>query len=474
MSQTGLFDSFLAAIQASLSVLLVISYGGIAAHLNLLNPSNTKAISKVCVRMFLPALLIVNIGSQLHADSANRYLIVFLWAIVCHLISFVIGIVVHLWFGMPDWTTAALMFNNTTSYPLLLIGALDETGILRASIVTDETTDQMVARAKSYFLVFATVSSCLTFAIGPRLIDTEHAPEDNERKEGSDDEQDEPFDAIEQQYHDQENRYTDERTGLLHSPANYSPQLGIGERRSTTTLSSGFSYADNTFFPSTRRSSIAPNTPRPVQSIRQSSFNNNAAAQKSRRASLYPKEKWYKLGPRAKWWLLFISDFFNAPLLGAVIGAVIGLIPSLHRAFFNDTYEGGIFTAWLTASLKSIGALFVPLPVVVAGVSLYTAMKEARKEASEGTEDKSKRMPWITVTFIMVIRFVIWPVASIAFVYFVAKKGTILGSDPMLWFAMMLMVSISDRRFNSSSFRRRALNLSLALEWLISCKHFWG
>jgi auxin efflux carrier family protein len=441
MAQTGLFDSFLAAIQASLSVLLVISYGGIAAHMKLLNPSNTKAISKVCVRMFLPALLIVNIGSQLHAGSATRYLIILLWAILCHLLSFVVGIVAHLWLDMPDWTTVALMFNNTTSYPLLLIAALDETGILRALIVTEgETTDTMVARAKSYFLVFATVSSCLTFAVGPRLIDTEHAPEDHEPKEGAD-EQDEPFDAVEQRYRDQEDgtSQADERTGLLQSPATYSPRLEPGDRRTTVSFAPSSSYGENSFFPSTRRSSVSPTTTRP-SSLRPSQ---PPPQPKNRRASIVPPRHWYKLGPRARWWLLFISDFFNAPLLGAIIGAVIGLVPALHRAFFNDTYEGGIFTAWLTASLKSIGGLFVPLPVVVAGVSLYTAYREARKARAEGEEAKGPKMPWITVTFIMVVRFVVWPVASIAAVYFVAKKSGVLGDDPMLWFAMMLMVSLS-------------------------------
>lgn len=424
MAATGIFESFLAAIQASLSVLLVIFYGGVAAHLNLLNSASTKAISKICVRMFLPALLIVDIGSQLHAGSADRYLIIFVWAIICHFVSFVIGIAAHFWLGMPDWTTVALMFNNTTSYPLLLIAALDETGILRALVVDDESTTAMVARAKSYFLVFATVSSCLTFAVGPRLIDTEHAPEVHEPKEGEDEEEGEDDHANGQQDRDQGDGNADERTGLLQAPTGY--------------VASGVSFAENTFFPSVRRSSFGgPNQPR--ASARRSSV----SVPLNRRASIVPKKHWYRLGPRAKWWLLFISDFFNAPLLGAIIGCVIGLVPVLHRAFFSDTYEGGIFTAWLTASLKSIGGLFVPLPVVVAGVSLYTAMKEARKASAHPEADTSQKMPWLTVTFIMVIRFVIWPVASIYSVFLAAKKGSILGDDPILWFAMMLMVSAS-------------------------------
>jgi len=65
--------SFLGALQASLSVLLVISYGVVAAQFDLLKGSSTKQISTLCVRMFLPALLITNVGSQLHADTGIRY-----------------------------------------------------------------------------------------------------------------------------------------------------------------------------------------------------------------------------------------------------------------------------------------------------------------------------------------------------------------------------------------------------------------
>ncbi|KAI1621631.1 auxin efflux carrier [Exophiala viscosa] len=411
MAPTGLLDSFLAAIQASLSVLLVIFYGGIAAHLKLLTPANTKAISKVCVRMFLPALLVTSIGSELHAGSAKRYGIILIWAIICHLISFLIGVAAHLWMGMPDWTTVALMFNNTTSYPLLLIAALQQTGILQSLIVSDESTAKAVERAKSYFLVFATISSCLTFAVGPRLIDTEHPPEhDKEAPEvnghgdleagagaydadpDDDDEEVDPLDP----------HGATEQTGLLNSRPSVS-------------------FASNTFLVSKRRPSVAAT---PSQEMK-------------RRPSVVPKRHWVKLGPRAKWWLLFIADFFNAPLLGAILGAIIGLIRPLHRSFFNDTYQGGIFTAWLTSSWQSIGGLFVPLPVVVAGVSLYTAMRDARRNSA--TTRANTKLPWITVAFIMVIRFVIWPVASIALIYALATRTSILGEDPMLWFAMMLM-----------------------------------
>ncbi|KAK3059562.1 hypothetical protein LTS18_010540, partial [Coniosporium uncinatum] len=97
------------------------------------------------------------------------------------------------------------MFNNTTSYPLLLIQSLDETGILNGLIVTDETTSAAIERAKSYFLIFATVSSCLTFAVGPRLIDTEHAPDEDDFKHPPEDEEE---DAEEEYQADDSNDQT--------------------------------------------------------------------------------------------------------------------------------------------------------------------------------------------------------------------------------------------------------------------------
>lgn len=106
--QSGIPEILVAAVQASVSVLLVISYGGIAAKLGLLTPESTKAVSKVCVRVFLPALLITKIGAELHSGSAGRYGILVLWGLLCHFISFLLGTLGHVVFKMPDWVTVAV------------------------------------------------------------------------------------------------------------------------------------------------------------------------------------------------------------------------------------------------------------------------------------------------------------------------------------------------------------------------------
>lgn len=74
MASGSFFSSFLGALQASLAVLLTIVYGVIAAQFDLLDGPAAKKISKICVRMFLPALLITEVGSELHLDTATRYI----------------------------------------------------------------------------------------------------------------------------------------------------------------------------------------------------------------------------------------------------------------------------------------------------------------------------------------------------------------------------------------------------------------
>ena len=71
---SGVGQSFLGALQASVSMLLVIFYGVVATQFKLLDKGSATKISTVCVRLFLPALLITKVGSELHADRGTRYI----------------------------------------------------------------------------------------------------------------------------------------------------------------------------------------------------------------------------------------------------------------------------------------------------------------------------------------------------------------------------------------------------------------
>ncbi|KAF6812599.1 transporter C5D6.04 [Colletotrichum musicola] len=364
---------FLGAFQASLSVILTIAAGVVAAQYGLLDGNSSKKISTFCVRMALPALLITNVGSQLDLETGMRYVPIVLWAIFYTVVSIGIGMFLNKVLGMPDWVTPAIAFNNTTSLPLLLVQSLDATGIL--SSIDDSSG--VVAKAKSYFLVNAMIGNSLTFALGPKLLNgqEEEAPDnDRDAEEESDGQED-----LESQEEEAVER--NERTSLL-------PRRVVIKR--------------------TR-----------VQY----------------RALRKGNQYWSSLSPTSRSTLGFFYSFINAPVIGALLGALIGLVPALHRLFFNEPEEGGYLNAWLTSALKNVGDLFAVLQVVVVGVKLSKALLQF-KHGSESKESRVPAVPFLAVTF---VRFIVWPLISIAVIYGLASKTNVLEKDALLWFCMMLM-----------------------------------
>lgn len=379
--------SFLGALQASLSVLLVISYGVVAAQFDLLKGSSTKQISTLCVRMFLPALLITNVGSQLHADTGIRYVPILsecckehrpckadlpiVWALFYTLASMGLGLLATRLFKLPSWITPALCFNNTTSLPLLLIESLETTGILEKLLMSDrDSSSAALLRAKSYFLVNSIVGNSLTFALGPRLLDGEESPEEvEEDQKQADGRFVQPQQDSEQGNYQSSERPEEQRNG--HGNPDYRQAEDTEEAHEETSL-----------------------LPQPV--VRR-------VQQAERSAYGISKEQWDKLRPWTKYLLEFSYSFLNAPLVGAVIGAILGLAPPLHKAFFNSPLEGGIFTAWLTDSVSRIGGLFATLQVVVVGVKLSSSLRKMKRGEESG------QVPWVPTTFVLFVRFLLWP-----------------------------------------------------------------
>ncbi|KAI9847537.1 MAG: hypothetical protein M1838_000836 [Thelocarpon superellum] len=396
MVLSSLVTSFLGALQASLAVLLTISYGIVASQFQILRESSAKDISKLCVRLFLPALLITNVGAQLHLDTASRYVPILVWSLVYTLLSLALGLLATRLFKLPSWVTPAVAFNNTTSLPLLLVQALDATGVLAKLLMNEhDTSAEAVQRAKSYFLVCAVVGNSLTFALGPKLLDGENAPDESSEQpsEGGDEEADQDT-AIEG---------TEDAEAGRTRP----------HHRDGRDAASGGDVNEAT--------SLLPD---PV--VQQ--------GQRAGRKAFKESKKYWDQCPH---WLQAMLDllyaFINPPLIGAVTGAVLGLVPPLHRLFFNGTEAGGFFKAWLTTSIQNIGELFPALQLVVVGSKLSNSLRKMKKGEASGT------VPWSPMLLIFAIRFVAWPLISIAVIWAMATRTQILGPDPMLWFCMMLM-----------------------------------
>ncbi|KAI4207890.1 MAG: hypothetical protein LQ348_000388 [Seirophora lacunosa] len=379
--------SFLGALQASVSVLLTIGVGVLASQFNILNQGSTKEVSTLCVRIFLPCLLISNLGSNLSPESSVRYAPVLskIWAITYALLSMLLGTILTRILKLPAWVTPALSFNNTTSLPLLLIDSLKSTGILKSLLMSDtDTTDDALNRAKSYFLVCAIVSNSLTFAIGPRLLDHEEDPDPDQHG------------------------HTDQPQDTERSD---SAQQGPGE-----IPANGHANTE-----ATEDTSLLPNfLVRRGREAQQTGYRQG-------------KDVWNRLSPNTQSALDILYAFVNAPLVGAVIGAVIGLTPPLHRAFFDEPQQGGIFTAWLTSCVQNVGNVFAALQVVVVGVKLSKCLRKMKRG------EKSGDIPWLPSLIVILMRFVIWPCISIVVIYVLAVRTKVLPYDPILFFAMMLM-----------------------------------
>ncbi|EPE32490.1 hypothetical protein GLAREA_07624 [Glarea lozoyensis ATCC 20868] len=388
---SSVLQCFLGALQASLSVLLTMSYGVVASRFRLLRESSSRDINQLCVGVFLPALLITNVGTELSSDSVGGVIPVLAWAIVYTLSSMTVGYFLRRAFKFPAWTTPAICFNNTTALPLLLTKSLQTSGILE-SLTTgvDDTSSDAVTRATSYFLFASIVSNTFTFAVGPKLLDDEESPEDN------DDDNRNVEQEIDDQTEDCDNEHTD--------PRNWMGRTAEEEEDVET-----------------ERTTLLP----------------DEIAHHSHNLINGISQRCHKHYSRLPFWLQnglsVIKSFLTAPLIGAAIGAVLGLTPILKRAFFDSPSHGGIFKAWLTSSLEDVGDLFAALELVAVGAKLSTCLVKMKQGESSG-----QMRPSFALT-IFFIRFIMWPIVSIGTVYTIASNTRWLGHDPMLWFVLMLL-----------------------------------
>lgn len=386
MSVSEIITPFLAALQASISVLLTIFAGVLVAQFYLLDGDAAKQVSRTCVRMFLPALLITKLGSQLHADTVARYVPILIWALVYNLSSMLLGVVCTRVFKLPVWVTPALAFNNTTSLPLLLLQSLQSTGILDSVLVGDDTASAAIERAQSYFLVNSMVSNSLTFALGPRLL----KPHDEDTPNGYECEGEEDKD-VDETHPGGSNGYPyiQREEDVENSPM---PLPGT-----TTTTAAEHSNDENTDREEPSQEEVDEETTLLPKSVIRNGYN------ASNKAYARGKRLWDRSPPWLQSTLEIAYAFVNPPLLGALVGALIGLVPALHKLFFDDTTEGGYFNAWLTAPVKNVGLLFATLQIIVVGVKLSQSLRKMKHGEDSGS------VPWKTVCFVTFVRFVIWP-----------------------------------------------------------------
>lgn len=393
--EDGLLLPFLGALQACVSVLLTICYGVAAQRLSLIHVATINDMSALGVKLFLPALIVVNLGKELHIGTALNYIPVLgecessalmpshtylfhisnnsAWSFLYTIASIGLSRVLARLFRLPQWVAPATTFNNTSSLPLLLLQSFDSVGGLRLILREDQSTSDAIERAQSYFLVCAVVSKTIAYVVGPRM---------------------------------------------LHNGANTGDDLGSNEEQHPAQCEDERLTETTSLLPER-----AQNAKQAVR-VRVCSWTKWLI-------SLFPSQM------REELMVPFGDPFAGVAIGCTLLGALLGLVPALHRVFFFRDENGGYLEAWLTQSVRNIGRLFTTLQIFLVGCKLGATFE--RRVAGNGAGGDSSRIPRRAITIIFLVRLVAWPAVSISLIYGLAKHTKLLGDDPILWFSMMLM-----------------------------------
>lgn len=244
--------------------------------------------------------------------------------------------------NLPAWVIPACAFNNTTSLPLLLLQSLESVGSLKLIVPEGDSESGAIARAQSYFLLCAVVSKTIGYAVGPKML-----------REGDPDvEGDSDAEGVGHYGEGSDGDgqgHADEETSLLPGSRSGSKRTGIPGRLRAWMSSISLRQVGQEV--------LAP----------------------------------------------FKSPFTDVAIGCTILGAVLGLVPQLHRAFFASYEDGGIFNAWLTSSVKNVGKLFTTLQMFVVGCKLGVSFEQMRGGGSSG------RTPFKAVATIFLVRLVVWP-----------------------------------------------------------------
>lgn len=442
-----LLTTLVGAIQGSLSILLVIFYGVLASQYGLLSTKSAKAMSHLSVKIFLPFLLVTKVGEVINADNAMNFVPVILWSLVYTLGSMGIGHLGVRLLGLPVWVTPAVAFNNTTSLPLLLVQSFESTGILDPLLRGNENVKDAINRAQSYFLVCSVISKCLTFALGPALLEAEERDLEYERMEDQDPRKNlfSPSSSSSSSPTPNANNYSDHHNTPEPDLSTVAGNRTQREREERQARRSG---------ETNETTSLLPDSINNLESQLVNTVHDHSHAFLHRNHAHFDD-----FSSRTNRALTVIGGFFNGVLGGAIVGVILGLVKPLHTAFFADSQHGGIFTSWVTQSLRDTGELFVTLQVILVGVNLSSSLRRMKRgetaltlttSSSPSTASSTGAMPWSAATFVFAVRYVLWPLIAVPLISVLARTkagGTsshsnrLLDNDPILWFSMMLMAA---------------------------------
>lgn len=88
---SSLVATFLGAFQGTVSVLLTIVSGYVAAKLRLIDSHTVHQLSKLCSNIFLPCLILTQMGPGITVEQLRLLWIIPVWGLTSSIFSHMIG-----------------------------------------------------------------------------------------------------------------------------------------------------------------------------------------------------------------------------------------------------------------------------------------------------------------------------------------------------------------------------------------------
>jgi len=372
-------ESFIGTAEGSISILLTLLGGYVVATQGYLDRSAVKKLSKLSSSLFLPCLLIVQMGPELTVSNLSVLWVIPLWGLLSTVLAHLFGWLGQYLFSMPYWTIVASGRPNSSALPLLLLQSLEYTGVLEHLGRSGESVADTLARAKSYILLNAIIQQTFTFQFAPWVL----RKDKKQQADGdSSDDIENPRAYLAPERHTRTQRI----------PTIVQDREHVGLLQDHDGLSYGTQDEDDysgALKPVEDRPDV--HWPSSLESLRKPLKN-------------------------AFGWM-------SAPLVGAIIAFIIGMIPSLHEAFLSTS--GPLYNSF-TQALKNVGDLFVALQIVIVGAELALV-----PQAKPG---------FLPSAWSIGARFVVMPALGMLFVWTTAGRSLYI-DDKLVWFLLILIPS---------------------------------
>ncbi|KAM5531279.1 hypothetical protein V8D89_015080 [Ganoderma adspersum] len=389
----ALLSTFFGALQGSISVLLTLFIGYRMARRGYMDHRTVRRVAKLNTDLFLPCLIVEQMGPGLTARRLAADWVVPLWGLASSILGHVLGYAGKRALALPYWTIVACGRPNANVLPLLLLQSLEHTGVLDTLSRRGENVAGTLRRAKGLVLLNAVVQETVTFQLAPGIIARDRAPAKPHHGHRHDTEGQVGADSAGER----------ERQRLRPDPRRVPSDLrdpghvgwleededvvqGQGDSRPTSENGSTHRHALDDIADHRGPGRYCP---RPLRFLER------------------PTEVFH--------------HYVSPPLLGAVLALIIGIIPPLHRAILDE--DGALYSS-ATQTVVNLGELFPALQAFTVGAELALV---------RSTHPGGRATLWV-----LSVRFVLAPLLALLLVWCTAGRGLYV-DDRLVWFLLVLI-----------------------------------